>query len=105
MLTFLLFILAGVGITNLVVNATILDNPRDFIIKHSPFLGKLITCMMCSGFWIGFLIGPFFNIGLLWAGPAISLLSYSFGILIEWMEISMAVNALELDKAEQDENE
>jgi hypothetical protein len=96
----LLFILAGVGITNLVVNASLLDYPRDFIIERSNILGKLITCMMCSGFWVGLLIGIFIGINPILAGATISLLSFTFGLFVEYMEIEMAVKASYLEDVE-----
>ena len=39
-ITLLLFILIGTGITNLVVNATILDSLRDFMILKSEELDE-----------------------------------------------------------------
>lgn len=97
MVTFLLFILAGIGITNLVVNATILDNLRDFVIQRSNFFGKLLTCMMCSGFWVGLLLGPVFSINMIVAGATISLLSFVFSYFIEYAELLIAIKAKELD--------
>jgi hypothetical protein len=103
---FLLFLIAGVGITNLVVNASILDIPRDFIIKEEPLLGKLVTCMMCSGFWIGLLMGIFSGVNPIYAGAAISVLSYTYEVSIEYIEILSAVQASKIDSieiAEEDE--
>ena len=59
MLEFLLFLFSAVGITNIVVNASILDYPRDFISKGSVWMEKLLSCMMCTGFWVGILIWLF----------------------------------------------
>lgn len=97
---FLLFILAGIGITNIVVNASILDNPRDFIIHQSDFFGKLVTCMMCSGFWVGCILGVFSGINPIYAGATISLLSFTFGLFTEYMEVTIALIASELDVEE-----
>jgi hypothetical protein len=104
--TFLLFILGGIGITNLVVNASILDIPRSFVINSSDFFGKLITCMMCFGFWVGFFLAIFFGFNPILAGATISLLSFAFSYLIEYAEIIVALRANELeliDKVEGDE--
>jgi len=100
MVTFLLFILAGIGITNLAVNASILDNPRDFVIKRSEFLGKLLACMMCSGFWTGFIMGLFGGVNPLYSGAAISLLSFTFGYITEYAELAIGLKAVELDNLE-----
>lgn len=100
MINFFLFILSGVGITNLVVNATILEYPRDFMSRYSNFLGKLTSCMMCSGFWVGVLISYLFNINPIVAGATISLLSHKFSYFKDYIELIIALKARQL----QDEN-
>lgn len=54
---FLIYILIGWGITDILVNGSILDGIRNFCLVKLPFLGKLFTCIQCSGFWIGILLG------------------------------------------------
>ena len=99
---FILILLAGVGITNLIVNATILDYPRNFIVERSNFFGTLVTCMMCSGFWVGIILGLFTGTPIVLLGAAISLLSYTFGILIDYLQVLSAVKATELSDGEED---
>jgi hypothetical protein len=100
-ITLLLFILAGVGITNLVVNASILDYPRDFIIERSEFFNGLLTCMMCSGFWVGMLLAIFTpGINLLYGGAIISLLSYITGSLLDYLQIITAIKSMQLEDEE-----
>lgn len=99
---FILFLLAGVGITNIVVNATVLDNPRAFIIKHSWFFGTLISCMMCAGFWIGFILGIHSGLNPIYMGGTVSLLSYILGNLMEYLEVLMAVKANELSVSDEE---
>jgi hypothetical protein len=48
---------SSVGVTNIIVNASILDPIRLFIHKRSKFFSSLIGCMLCSGFWVGFFSG------------------------------------------------
>jgi len=92
--TLLLFILIGTGITNLVVNSTILDSLREIVISSfhelDPWLGelveKLLSCMMCAGFWLGFLISIFFPLNCLAAGIVISLTSHLYGSVIDGLE-------------------
>ena len=97
-INFLLFILAGVGITNLVVNATILDYPRDFVTKNSEFLEKLLSCMMCSGFWVGVILSIFTpEINIVYGGAIISLLSYSAGGLLDYLDIAIAAESKKLE--------
>ena len=53
----LIYILIGWGITDILVNGSILDGIRNFFLVKVPFLGKLFTCIQCSGFWVGILLG------------------------------------------------
>lgn len=88
-----MFLLAGVGITNIVVNASILEPLRDFIISKSTFFGKLISCMLCTGFWVGiflWIFGPslfsgFFIIAPICAGATISVASSFYDILTDYL--------------------
>lgn len=92
MLELLLFLFSGVGITNIIVNASILDYPRDFIIKHSLFFGKLVSCMLCTGFWVGLILslfssnifGIFGIIAPICAGGTISLFSVIYDIITDY---------------------
>jgi hypothetical protein len=54
---FLIYILIGWGITDILVNGSILDGIRNFFLVKIPFLGKLFTCIQCSGFWVGIFLG------------------------------------------------
>jgi hypothetical protein len=93
----ILFILVGIGITNLAVNATVLDYPRGFITKKSPWVGRLITCMMCFGFWVGIVLAFNFEINPVYGGAIISLLSYTFGTLIDYVELSTALKGRDFE--------
>jgi hypothetical protein len=56
-----LFILSILGwsITNILVNGSILDPLRIYLQVMNPVISKLLTCMQCSGFWVGILLGSF----------------------------------------------
>ena len=96
MLDFILFLFVGVGITNIVVNASILDYPRDIVISKSPLLEKLLTCMLCTGFWIGLclwtihpaIFAVYGKIAPLCAGAVISLASSFYDILTDYLLFS-----------------
>tara|TARA_R110000824_G_C14849970_1_gene639976 strand:+ start:302 stop:625 length:324 start_codon:yes stop_codon:yes gene_type:complete len=73
----ILIILVSYGISNIVVFGSIFESLRDYAMSFNPnFLGKLLTCMMCTPFWVGFFISlgsilsgytqfsPFYNGGL-----------------------------------------
>lgn len=55
----IVFALATVGLTNIIVDpATIMQPVRDFIDRRMPsFVSKLVSCYQCSGTWVGFLCG------------------------------------------------
>jgi hypothetical protein len=51
----LLIILVGYAISNIVVFGSIFEGLRDTAQRVSPnFFGKLLSCMMCTPFWVGF---------------------------------------------------
>lgn len=54
-----LFALATVGLTNIIVDpAAIMQPVRDLIDKRChPWIRKLVSCYQCSGTWVGFLCG------------------------------------------------
>ena len=47
----------GWSLTNLLVNGTLFDSIRNYCIVKSPILSKLLTCIQCSGFWVGAILG------------------------------------------------
>lgn len=55
----LLLLFISWAITNILVNGSLLDRIRDYsMVKIKP-LGKLLSCVMCSGFWVGIIIYSF----------------------------------------------
>jgi len=53
----LLIILVGYSISNMIVYGSIFEGLRDKADDLSPtFFGKLLTCMMCTPFWVGFFL-------------------------------------------------
>lgn len=54
-----IFALATVGLTNIIVDpATIFQPVRNLIDKWChPWVSKLFSCYQCSGTWIGFICG------------------------------------------------
>lgn len=54
---YLIYILVGWGITDILVNGSILNRIRNYCIVQLPFFGRLFSCIQCSGFWIGILMG------------------------------------------------
>ena len=50
-------IIIGWSITNIVVNGSIFDGVRIYLMVKSQMFSKLLTCMQCSGFWVGIVLG------------------------------------------------
>ena len=50
---FLYWVLASFGITTIVSVSKIFKPVRDFAETKSKFLGELLACSMCTGFWVG----------------------------------------------------
>lgn len=49
--------LLGWSATSILVNGSIFDQIRIYLQVKIPFISKLMTCIQCSGFWVGVLIG------------------------------------------------
>jgi hypothetical protein len=73
----LLLILVSYGISNIIVFGTIFEGLRETAEVYSPnFFGKLLGCMMCTPWWVGFFLSvgaqisgftqfsPFYNYGV-----------------------------------------
>ena len=69
-----LFFLIAYGITQIIVDSYLLSNVRSYVQSKSRLLYTLVTCTMCTGFWVGcglsvFIWSPsteYFNNGATW---------------------------------------
>lgn len=43
----------GWSISSTIVNGSIFDGLRNWCLVKAPLLGKLLSCVRCSSFWIG----------------------------------------------------
>jgi hypothetical protein len=48
------WIIAGYGMTSILVWGSIFEGTRIFIKKYSKFFGDLISCTLCTATWVGF---------------------------------------------------
>lgn len=48
------WIIAGYGMTSILVWGSIFEGTRVFIKKYSKFFGDLISCTLCTATWVGF---------------------------------------------------
>lgn len=53
----LLTIVGLIGITIIITSGAIFDSLRKVISEKSESSGRLINCPMCTGFWIGLIVG------------------------------------------------
>ncbi len=97
MFSALYFALICIGWTDLLVNAAIFEWLRNFLISHAPFFGNMISCMICTGFWVGFILGIFFCLNPFFSGAVISLLCHVFSDLVEFIEITTYKKSKEVE--------
>lgn len=64
----LIFILATLGMTNIIVFGSIFEKPRNWVDKVFPYsmLNKLLNCTTCIGFWSGIFLSLVFPFGIHW---------------------------------------
>jgi hypothetical protein len=87
----LFYLIIGWSITSILVNGSIFDPLRIYLLVKKPILHKLFSCMQCSGFWVGVVIGllsvsgliyhpldSLFDIENIWISPAITVIGYGF---------------------------
>jgi len=85
----IIWILAAYGMTQILVFGSIFDKPRNWITKHSTFLGDLFSCMMCTSTWVGFLFS------LVFYSPTLTMITIPYtNIFFDGMLASGAVWAL-----------
>ena len=75
MLEFILYILGVVGCTFVVTQSYIFKGVRDYVGKNK-YLGKLIKCPMCFGFWAGLFF--YFSREMVYCRPLLMAFSASF---------------------------
>lgn len=59
----IIFILACLGASNIIVFAEIFEKPRNFIDRKFKYsmLNKLLKCTTCVGFWVGLFLSLIFK--------------------------------------------
>lgn len=68
-MSLIIFILASLGMTNIIVRENIFAKIREFIDKKLPYsmLNKIMTCLTCCGFWVGIILTLLFpSLGINW---------------------------------------
>jgi len=98
----LLTILGLTGITIIITSGAILDHFRAWVASRSAFLGKLIDCPMCSGFWVGLIYGlctaPYSAILF---GGLISLSSWTIYTIVDYFSTKSMWCAVQINRESQ----
>lgn len=48
-----LYLFIGWSLTSILVNGSIFDPLRNYLLVRYPFFGKLLSCIQCTGLWVG----------------------------------------------------
>ena len=50
-------LLACTGITSIIIYGSIFNRPRGWLKSKSCILSELLKCTLCTGFWVGLIVG------------------------------------------------
>ena len=102
---YFLFIFSSIGITSILTISSLFSKPRLFVEAKSVFLGDLINCPMCTGFWVGFIISLIAGeINPVYGGAMASFFSWMMVSLIELVQLKAQVLSHQLDDLIVEEN-
>lgn len=59
---FIFYLFVGWSITSTIVNGSIFDSLRNWLLVMAPLFGRLVTCVRCLGFWVGFFLFSFLTV-------------------------------------------
>jgi hypothetical protein len=88
-----MFLIVGIGISNIIVHSFLFSTIREYAEGKNEYIGKMLNCMMCTGFWVGILLW-IFNVGLfagynliapIAAGATISLFSSFYDLVTDFI--------------------
>ena len=71
------------GLTVIIVSSSILEPVRSFITSKSDYVGNLINCTMCTGFWVGLIASCYSDINPIWGASISSLFSWGISNIVE----------------------
>ena len=89
--TTILFIIATIGMTHIIIDGSIFSSLRDCVKKNFPSkIATLVECYMCAGFWCGVFTGFCLGVNkpteLFSCGCAGSILSQTTAVLLNTLE-------------------
>lgn len=62
MIPYWLQLVAGTGATAIIVYGSIFKLPRNWLKNKHKFIDELLSCSMCVGFWVGFVMSHLLNV-------------------------------------------
>ena len=80
---FLTFVLGCSGITIIIVMSYVLEPVRELLSKRSDHIRKLLSCTMCTGFWVGLIVSLWMDINPVLAGAMTSMISWATSSIVE----------------------
>tara|TARA_A200000159_G_scaffold158847_3_gene176660 strand:- start:3291 stop:3617 length:327 start_codon:yes stop_codon:yes gene_type:complete len=90
----LIFIMSSAGLTVILVLSVIMEPLRAFLFSRIAFTEKLLSCPMCTGFWMGFGLSFMFGLNPVLAGAITSVVSWFVSSAVEAMDsVSMYVDS------------
>jgi hypothetical protein len=54
-----MWVFIAYGMTSIIVWGSIFESTREWIKKNSKFFGDLVSCVLCTGTWVGFFLSLF----------------------------------------------
>ncbi|MEN6367635.1 MAG: hypothetical protein ABFC88_12545 [Thermoguttaceae bacterium] len=86
----ILFTLAVIGMTHIIVDSEIMEPVHDWVSKRCTFIGKIMDCYQCAGFWCGLFLSPLLDWNpLVWfvGGCAGSFLAQLGWLVLDTLEV------------------
>lgn len=100
---FLIFTLGCSGITVILVMSYVLEPVRLFLSKRSRHIEKLLSCTMCTGFWVGVAASAPFGVNPVFGGAISSLFSWTISSVVEAFNMfSLYIESL-IEDGDEDE--
>ncbi len=97
MVNLILFVLATIGLTNILIFGKIFSPVREWLTNNAPdYVNELFACYQCMGTWAGAFCGAILLdhsiFGILMCAFAGSYISHTSALIHEWIEANSLVS-------------
>ena len=100
------FIFSAVGITMIITVSSLFLPIRSFIDSKSSYLGELINCPMCTGFWVGLIVSFLsYDMPPFYGGAIASFFSWLFIGVAELIQLKVMSEEYVLGGGEEESDE